>query len=180
MVLKGFAAFSGDGLRLDFTSDHFPQRVAMRAVLKSPWQSPVGFLGIASLVLMVSGCGGGDRPPLGKVTGKVTINGEPLTGVIVVFQPEEGRAAVAETGPDGSYEMSYLDGVKGAKLGPTNVSFAAPTGGSPSHPIPPKYQGKTDLEVDVQSGNNTFDFDLETEGGGAAPAAKKGKAASLD
>lgn len=132
--------------------------------------------GLACWLFSAAGCGSGDRPPLGRVTGTVTINGEPLSGVIVVFQPEEGRAAVAVTQADGSYEMSYVGGVKGAKVGPTNVSFAVPTGGSPSHPIPPKYQGKTDLNIEVESGTNTFDFDLVAEG--AAPTrapAKPGK-----
>ncbi len=120
-------------------------------------------------IVMVStlGCGGSGQPPLGRVTGKVTIDGEPLAGVIVVFQPEEGRPAVATTEKDGTYELIYVAGVKGCKAGPNRVSFAAPTGGSPSHAIPAKYQGKTDLDREVVEGNNTFDFELES-GEGAA------------
>jgi hypothetical protein len=44
------------------------------------------------LVLMVSGatlfgCGGGDRPALVEVNGTVTLDGKPLEGAVVVFQP---------------------------------------------------------------------------------------------
>ncbi len=51
------------------------------------------------LVLLVSavGCTPSDQPPLGRVYGKVTLDGEPLAGVIVNFQPESGRVATAET-----------------------------------------------------------------------------------
>jgi hypothetical protein len=131
-----------------------------------------------TLILVAGGCGGSDRPPLGRCSGTVTIDGAPLSGVIVIFQPEEGRAAVATTDSEGRYEVMYVGGVKGSKVGPTNVMFAAPTGGSPSHPIPPKYQGKTDLNIEVMDGSNVFDFDLKSEG--AAPKRAGAKPAVID
>lgn len=36
---------------------------------------------------MIAGCGGDGRPRLVKVTGKVTLDGQPLEGAIVAFQP---------------------------------------------------------------------------------------------
>ena len=66
------------------------------------------------------GCGGGvDRPPIGSVTGTVTLNGEPLAGVIVLFKPETGRAATATTDGKGAYNLEYEYGVKGSKVGPS-------------------------------------------------------------
>lgn len=119
------------------------------------------------------GCGGADRPPLGYVTGKVTIGGEPLTGAIVMFSPESGRPAVGTTDDTGAYEIQYIEGEPGCKVGPNDVMFAVPTGGSTSHPIPAKYQTKSDFKVDVKDGNNTFDFNLESDANAGKTAKPK-------
>lgn len=112
--------------------------------------------------VVLPGCGA-DRPPLGTVEGTVTIDGEPLTGVIVAFMPEKGRPATALTDQMGHYRMQYTEGVAGTKVGPNFVVFSAPTTGTTSHPIPAKYLSMSDLKVEVTSGRNTFDFDLEAE-----------------
>jgi hypothetical protein len=121
---------------------------------------------VSSLLIVASfatGCGQGDRPPMGSVSGVITIDGDPLSGVIVLFTPENGRPATAMTDIQGRYQLQYVGNVYGCKTGENTVSFTAPTSGSPSHPIPAKYQGKTDLKVEVASGRNNFDFDLESE-----------------
>lgn len=113
-------------------------------------------------VLLLAGCSGGDRPPLGSVTGTITVNGEPFSGVIVSFSPESGRPSTAITDDSGRYTLQYTEGVNGCKVGPNTVGFFPPTGGTMSHSIPAKYQGATDLKVEVKSGSNTFDFDLKS------------------
>ncbi len=130
-----------------------------------------------SCLVVIAGCGGGDRPPLGQVSGKVTIGGEPLVGAIVLFSPEKGRPCVGTTDQQGTYEIEYVQGVKGCVVGPAFVSFAAPTSGSVSHAIPGKYQAKSDLTVDVVKGKNNFDFELDDEKKGS-PAKLRGP--SLD
>ncbi|MBI1345733.1 hypothetical protein GC163_05535 [bacterium] len=121
------------------------------------------------------GCGGqGDRPPLGYVSGKVTVDGEPFKGVIITFMPDEGRSASAETNDKGEYELSYLHGVKGCKIGPNSVVFFAPTGGSPSHAIPKAYQERSDLKADVKKGSNEFNFDLKADAPGKPAPKLKG------
>ena len=131
-------------------------------------------LTLSLVVLFVSnlvGCGGSDRPPLGKVSGKVTIDGVPFTGVIIAFMPGSGRPATAVTDDKGMYNLEYVDGVAGCKVGPANVSFFPPTGGSPSHSIPAKYtNNSTEFPVEIKSGANKFDFDLKSDG--AAPQKK--------
>jgi hypothetical protein len=125
----------------------------------APW-----YLGAVWSILLFAGCGGGDRPPLGTVTGAVTIDGQPLKGVIVAFMPAEGRPATALTDEQGRYKLEYVDGVQGCKVGPNTVSFFPPTGGSPSHSIPAKYtNNSSEFKVDVQKGRNTFDFELKSE-----------------
>lgn len=117
------------------------------------------FLFIALATLAFAGCGSGDRPPLGSVSGTITIDGLPAGGLIVMFTPSEGRPAAATTNPDGTYTLEYTYGVSGAKTGPAKVHFEWPLGAS-GPPIPAKYGSKTELTFDVQSGGNTFDFDI--------------------
>lgn len=113
--------------------------------------------------ILLAGCGSGDRPPLGSVSGTVTVNGEPFSGVIVSFMPDKGRPATGMTDDNGRYTLEYVQGVKGCKTGPNKVVFFAPTGGTMSHSIPRKYQSESELAADVKSGSNTFDFDLKPE-----------------
>ena len=116
------------------------------------------------LILMaaVGGCSGpSDQPELGEVTGNVTLDGKPLTGAIIMFKPDVGRAATDEIDENGDYELVYRYGVNGAKVGPNTISFAWPTG-KPGVAIPPRYAGESTLKKDVEAGGNTFDFALTT------------------
>lgn len=113
------------------------------------------------LVLIASGCSESDRPELGSVTGNVTMGDKPLSGVIVVFKPEVGRAATATTDEAGDYELTYSYGVEGSKVGPSTISFEWPLGEAGA-PIPSKYApGRSSLTKEVQAGDNVFDFDLD-------------------
>lgn len=123
----------------------------------------VFFLCVLALPLGGSGCNQGDRPPLGIVRGTVTLDGKALSGVIVRFEPEEGRAAAAVTDADGKYDLIYVHGVEGAEVGSNKVSFVWPDGETGGTPIPKKYSGESELTVQVEQGKNTFDFPLETE-----------------
>ncbi len=81
---------------------------------------------VASLLTLAqSGCGGGgDQPELGQVTGTVTLDGKPLVGVAVVFQPENGRPARGMTDAEGKYELTYIRQTKGTKVGMNRVEIA--------------------------------------------------------
>ncbi len=127
---------------------------------------------LLTCLVNMTGCGQGDRPPMGYVSGNVTIDDEPLSGVIVLFTPESGRPATALTDSNGAYRLQYVSNVYGCKIGSNTVSFVAPTSGTPSHPIPARYQGKSDWKVEVKKGNNTFDLPLETDTS-SKPAALK-------
>jgi hypothetical protein len=87
--------------------------------------------------------------------------------------PDKGRMATATTDENGNYEIEYLQGVKGCKIGPNTVAFFAPTSGPLSHPIPAKYSDpqKSEFKVEVEKGKNTFDFDLESDSAAKAKAA---------
>lgn len=113
--------------------------------------------------LLVLGCGKGDMPPLGSVSGTVTLDGQPLSGVIINFKPEVGRMATAVTDGQGKYILEYTYGNAGSKVGPSTVMFEWPLGES-GPAIPKKYVGmESELTVDVTDGRNVFDFDLSSQ-----------------
>jgi hypothetical protein len=137
-------------------------------VMRNPgkWSS----LWILSAILVgIAGCGDGvDRPELGKVTGQVTMDGEPFADVIIRFQPEEGRASTARLDAEGNYELMYVEGVKGAKVGTHTVTFEWPIG-KEGKGIPKKYAANSELQREVEPGKNNFDFELESAGEEMAP-----------
>lgn len=113
-----------------------------------------------ALLTLAGGCGRSDLPPLGTVSGTVTLDGEPLSGVIINFKPDEGRAATATTDEQGNYTLAYTYGVKGTKVGPATVMFEWPLE-TPGRAIPAKYTGlDSELKVDVEKGGNRLDFVL--------------------
>jgi hypothetical protein len=89
---------------------------------------------VGSLVLV--GCGGGDvakHVAVFKVTGTVTLQGNPLPRAIVTFSPNEGQpVALGMTDDKGEFTLTtYTDG-DGAAAGSYNVvvSKAASSGGT--------------------------------------------------
>ena len=81
------------------------------------------------LVLLLAGCGG---PRLGKVSGRVTIGGQPVAEGVILFHPEAGPAAVGAIRPDGTYELTTLKPGDGAVVGTHRVAIQA-TRVSPGH-----------------------------------------------
>ena len=120
---------------------------------------------VCALITFSVGCGGSsDQPELGYVSGVVTLDGKPVAGVNVVFKPDVGRAAAANTDAEGSFTLQYLDGVEGCKVGPNTVSFDWPPGSTNAVGIPAKYNGAEAFKFDVKSGSNTFELTMVSDG----------------
>jgi len=130
-------------------------------------------LAIVTLACL-AGCGGPPHPEVGRVTGLVTLDGQPLAEATVMFQPTEGRASIATTDSAGKYSLIYLDGVPGAKLGAHKVIIRTEIPGEDGQPpiakekLPKKYHQNTELTAEVKPGSNTFDFPLTSQAGGGA------------
>ena len=120
------------------------------------------FVGLTALVFL-AGCFPSDRPPLGRVSGKITLDGAPIQGLIINFRPDEGRTATCETDAQGKYDLIYTYQVNGAKVGPNTVSFVWPTGAEGKKGIPAKYSEKSEIKFEVKSGRNAFDYDIKTK-----------------
>src|SRR3954453_15047519 len=87
---------------------------------------------LVTAALCLFGCGGHpSKPKLGRVSGKVTYNGQPVTKGLVSFVPsggpgaQTGQAAPGEIGPDGSYTLTTFENGDGAVLGEHKVLVQA-------------------------------------------------------
>lgn len=148
-------------------------------------QDGFGVVALSLMALSLSGCGGrGDQPELGQVSGTVTLDGQPLSGIAVVFTPDDGRPSRAKTDSEGKYQLTYVGRTQGAKLGHHRVEIAPSEEGDeeaeetgdtentaaakrPANAgkvrIPPRYNIQSELEADVKPGENVFDFQLESK-----------------
>ena len=129
----------------------------------------------ALVLALVSGCGpssdGIDRQP---VTGAVTLDKEPLTQGAITFTPSADGPSAGGTIDRGRYSIARADGpaqgsyrVSIVSMQPTGRKLPDPEGPPGSlaeelqNIVPSRYNTKSELEVVVRMGTNTFDFNLE-------------------
>lgn|GEM_PF-586488 len=136
-----------------------------------------GVSALVGLLTVLAGCWGPAN--VGRVSGKVTFNGQPLADAMITFSPTQpgGSSSIGRTDSDGNYSLMYAAGVQGAQQGENMVRITTYSA-RPAVPekVPTKYNSKTELKREVKSGHNTFDFALEPgpvvqptdEGGGGA------------
>jgi hypothetical protein len=134
---------------------------------------PLGLL----MTCLALGCG--QSRPTGTVSGKVTLDGQPLSGARVNFQPmgnarDTGIGSFGKTDANGEYSLTLIDeSAKGAIIGMHRVMIKAmPEGkGEPTDDkapagkdrVPPQYNINSELQFEVKSGHNTADWPLETK-----------------
>ena len=124
---------------------------------------------LVALICAVVGCSQGDLPDLAPVSGVVTLDGKPLGNKQVIFMPENGRPSMGETDEDGAYELSYTAQIKGAIIGHHAVTITTPPPNQGDgnlkgykETVPAKYNSKSELKAEVESGRNTLNFELKT------------------
>jgi hypothetical protein len=129
--------------------------------------------GVATILLALTGCT--DHPALAPVSGRVTLDGQPLPRGMVQFVPvaeaaREAPTAVGEIGADGTYELKTGDRA-GALVGKHRVRIearAVPKNEADTLPaslIPDRFQSEatSELTVDVKANQrNTIDLPLST------------------
>lgn len=144
----------------------------------------------AFLSVLTVGCSDGGVDSV-AVSGKVTLNGSPLEGVSVRFNPEaggDGQFSQGITDSQGNYVLKDRRGREGVAPGKYAVTFSKlvrPDGsaiteesaaeeaidpdsvggeGVPKELLPPKYSDVTQAEHQVEVvGPDTFNFTLVTE-----------------
>jgi len=125
-----------------------------------------GIVLLVGLLLSV-GCRSSAVEGLAPVTGKVTLDGKPLPGVVVRFDPiGEGNSSLGKTDDQGRYKLRFSASSDGAFIGEHTVRIVNEiddsNGKSTGPTIPEKYQSNSELTATVKSGSNTIDFDLES------------------
>lgn len=95
-------------------------------------------------ILSLAGCGGGggdgNRVPVFKVTGKVTMGGGPVADAVVTFAPREKQpVAIGRTDTEGNYLLTTYSAGDGAAAGEFGVMVmkeapaASGSSGPPAH-----------------------------------------------
>jgi hypothetical protein len=138
-------------------------------------------LKLAVLVAAVSvapGCGTSDGLPLAPVTGKVELDGTPLAGARVEFNPvalpektRKGKPTIsgsfAITDEKGSYSLLFGTGRRGAVVGEHSVKITTlnviPEDPKSRHEmVPYQYNVQSQLKHTVTDGKNIADFALSS------------------
>lgn len=110
-------------------------------------------------------------PPLGAVTGTVTVNGKPLAGAQVWFHPEtkthetggkafKVTAAYGQTDAAGRYELIYPPDYKGAVVGTCRVEIMTTDFTGIHKKYVPSRDNKDAATVEVKAGKQVIDLEL--------------------
>jgi len=128
-------------------------------------------------VMAISGCGDAGKKPVAKVSGKVTFNGQAVTGGTITLAPrasanssEAGTPARCSVQSDGSFKASTYGQFDGAIIGKHQVMYSppsvetpvAPAGGHAQAPPPSPFEGLVAkvVEIEVKAGENSLSIEL--------------------
>jgi len=75
-----------------------------------------GLLLVAIGLVGIAGCNQGG-PQIALVEGRVFLDGRPLSGATVSFEPKTGRRSVARTDKNGQFKLRYSSTTDGAIVG---------------------------------------------------------------
>ena len=122
----------------------------------------------AACLLFLAGCGS----KANSVSGKVSFQGQPVTGGSITLAPEAGggKPAAANVQSDGTFAMEPGSDAGGAIVGPHRVTYSAPVTELPpgvelqpgqSPPASPfdRLKPKTEV-VEIKAGKNELEIEL--------------------
>lgn len=127
--------------------------------------------------ILFAGCESDGYSELGliDVTGKVTLDGQPLANANVVFESDDKRTASGVTDSAGVYQLMYDSETKGVTPGAKKVRVTIADvgvegggvveGGAPAgkERIPAMYNSQSELKADVSASSKSFDFELKSK-----------------
>lgn len=121
---------------------------------------------ILAVSALFCGCGGSSSSvDLVPVSGVVMLDGQPLEGATVRFEPisaEEGRSSSGTTNAQGQYELQYTRDKMGAVPGQHAVRFSK-LDDSESETLPAKLNVDSKHTAEVTSGEEMINFDLTSK-----------------
>ena len=140
-------------------------------IVKSGWRAA----GV-SFCLFLLGCGGGtaDRPQTAPVSGRLVKDGVPVPEARIEFIPQQGAASSAITNSEGKFELIYVDGSRGAKIGThqVRITIGGVTMGTADGDAPPPPKKAPDQPMlyviptpqTVSVGKNEVELKLPAQG----------------
>lgn len=127
---------------------------------------------LLAVTFNLGGCGGGKKEVTGDASGKVTLEGTPVTSGSISFISKDGKSGSATIDGTGSYNA------KNVVVGKYKVVISPPPLADPGAPgttkqkgmaefpgHPKKYRSDltTDLEAEIKEGMNPLDFDMKPQ-----------------
>ena len=88
------------------------------------WLYHAQWVSMVVLTLLLTGCGDG-RPVRVPISGKVLIDGKPLTSGTICIIPDNARKSAGRIGPDGRFTMRCFDKEDGVVLGTHTVTVTS-------------------------------------------------------
>ena len=143
-------------------------------IVKKPFKRVHGFFPFLAMMILLVGC---ENPNEATVKGKVTLDGNTLDGVTVVFvagSKNDAKAAAGSIQPDGSYEIQIGQSGKlqvgeyAVKVSAREAGVPNPEGGPPTPGalITPKHYASTEtskLNFNIRAGENIIDIALVSD-----------------
>lgn len=114
---------------------------------------------LAAAALSLPGCGDGE-PTLAEVRGTVRLDGQPLVGAMLEFNPADGAPSYGTTNELGDYLLRFDRHRAGAVIGNHKVRITADEDSRVR--LAAHYNDETTLTKTVEPGSNRIDFDLES------------------
>jgi hypothetical protein len=135
-------------------------------MVSSGWRALVVLLVLVMLVM--AGCSGLPGQNIAEVTGRVTLEGKPVAGVVLQFEPDESGVApgkkarpvaFGQTDTDGRYR-AFRTGNKqfGAAVGLSHVRITVPEGSAAK--VHPRYMGDSTFWHEIGPGATVIDLEL--------------------
>lgn len=144
---------------------------------------------LVGLGLALTGCGSGPEARYDEVTlvsaaGVVTLDSQPLAQAVVTFEdPANGTFSFGVTDADGSYRLQFDSVKSGVTPGPKTVRISTsrriegltlqeesgetgtenPTAGKSPERVPARYNTRSELSVEVTSGESEYNFELKSK-----------------
>lgn len=129
----------------------------------SPGARAVKLSGLMALSLVFGCADRGSMPPSYPVSGKITVDGEPLADGAIEFEPADGKGGVYG-GPirGGKCDVMVAPGPKKVSIIGMKQQGAIGPDGNPmaTQFLPPKYNSKTELTATIEPRSNALSFDL--------------------
>jgi hypothetical protein len=139
-----------------------------------------GFSLSAAVCIAAAGCGSGkprmdySKAGLVDVSGTVQLDGEPLAAAIVIFEAPDATFSFARTDDTGRYRLLFDSVMPGVTKGPKTVRIRTlgslgeedpDTNRGGNEAVPPCYNSKSTLTVEVSGNSTATDFDLRGDCG---------------